>query len=85
MLGSKRAYFSFHDYPKFKWKKINEKGKDYFKWILLMEEHWTVNYTSTQSFIMAQSYLYAQKRWVLLLNFDWLDQNCGVQRFQPLV
>ncbi len=35
-------------------------------------EHWTVNYTDTQSFINKLSYSLTYKFCVLLLNFDWL-------------
>ena len=34
--------------------------------------HWTVYYTSPQSFIVKFSYSLAQQLWELLLNFDWL-------------
>ena len=32
--------------------------------------HWTVYYTSPQSFRITFSYLFAQQLWGLLLNFD---------------
>ena len=34
-------------------------------------EHWTVNYTCTQSLIRAVFHLLSRKLWVLLLHFGW--------------
>ena len=45
--------------------------------------HWTINYTDTQSFIIAKSYSLAQKLWVLEKNFKLVVVKLFKQQFKP--
>ena len=61
-------------------------GKQYITYIQGGRGHWTVHYTSPQSFIVKFSYLSAGQLWGLLLSLlvDLFIQ-LSVQTFQPLI